>query len=276
METRTIEVQDRHKKQLAVMRGWLEGKQFFIALEALEIVRNLELGLRKDGCTPKFHHQLSVARLVSTLTPHLVYPEETITAAFLHDILEDHGDAWSHQALTAKFGQRIADAVWKLTKKYNGLSKTYESYFNEMTTCPIASIVKLADRAHNLQTMQGAFDTQKQEKYIKEVGDLFYPMIKQARRNFPKQYGAYENLKILLRCQTRLIEQGLHAAATTESIADKLLRDVLQTLRSVANDNSVAKNPGIFSILEKFKNTLLSVEKYIVQLDKRKNNETQS
>jgi len=274
METRSIEVQERHKKQLAVMRGWLEGKQFFVALEALEIVRNLELGLRKDGCTPKFHHQLSVARLVSTLTPHLIYPEDTIAAAFLHDILEDHGDSWSHQALTAKFGQRIADAVWKLTKKHNGVTKTYEAYFNEMTTCPIASIVKLADRAHNLQTMQGAFDTAKQEKYIKEVSDLFFPMIKQARRNFPKQYGAYENLKILLRCQTRLIEQGLHAAATTESISDKLLRDVLLTIRGAVYDNSVALNPGVFTLVERLKNTLTSIEKYIESLDKRKNNET--
>ena len=51
----TSEIQERHKKQLAVMRGFLEGRQFYIAAEALELVRGTENGTRKDGVTPKLH-----------------------------------------------------------------------------------------------------------------------------------------------------------------------------------------------------------------------------
>lgn len=199
------EIEARHIKQLAVMRGWLDGRGYFKAADALEFVRAMEQGTRKDGQTPKFHHQLSIARLVITLAPHLTYPEETITAAFLHDVLEDHSDVVTREYLENRFGKLVADAVWKLSKKVGGLSKSYDMYFAEMATCPIASLVKLADRAHNVQTMVGVFTIEKQKSYLKEVDSYFFPMCKTARRLFPRQYNAYENIKILLRCQSSLI-----------------------------------------------------------------------
>ena len=210
----STEIEQRHIKQLAVMRGWLDGKGYFKAADALEYVRQMEQGTRKDGNTPKFHHQLSIARLVSTLAPHLLYPEETITAAFLHDVLEDHGDVVSREYLESRFGKRVTDAVWNLSKKCNGLTKSYELYFSEMSACPIASVVKLADRAHNVQTMVGVFTVEKQKSYLHEVDTYFFPMVRVARRLHPRQYGAYENLKILLRCQAGLIRH-MHEANST-------------------------------------------------------------
>jgi (p)ppGpp synthase/HD superfamily hydrolase len=94
-----------------------------------------------------------------------MFPEETMTAAFLHDMLEDHGDFVTVAELSRRFGPRFADAVWKLSKKSVGLTKSYEMYFEELSQCPIASVVKLADRAHNLQTMQGVFTAEKQKSY---------------------------------------------------------------------------------------------------------------
>jgi (p)ppGpp synthase/HD superfamily hydrolase len=207
------EIQTRHIKQLSVMRGWLGGRSYFKAASALEFVRQLEQGVRKDGMTPKFHHQLSIARLISTLGPHLLHVEDTICAAFLHDALEDHSDIITREMLELRFGKQVADAVWHLSKKCGGINKSYDTYFDEMSSDPIASMVKLADRAHNVQTMLDVFDIEKQKKYLSEVDTYFFPMCKKARRNFPQQYAGYENLKILLRCQTGLIRhmhQALH------------------------------------------------------------------
>lgn len=119
----------------------------------MELARSLEEGYRKDGRTPKFHHQLQVARLVATLLPHLIYPEETLAAAFLHDIREDHPKEVDAPALAAQFGPLVADAVWTLSKKSGGMVKDYEIYFAELAKDPIASICKCADRCHNLHTM---------------------------------------------------------------------------------------------------------------------------
>lgn len=195
------------------MRGWLDGKGYFIAAEALEIVRLLEQGTRKDQQTPKFHHQLSVARLLSTLAPHMIYPEATLATAFLHDLCEDHGVLWTRGAIEAKFGKQIGEAVWTITKKSVGMSKDYDSYFAQMGQCPIASLVKLADRAHNLLTMQGVFTYEKQKAYVSEVKHRFHPMLKVARRKFPQQRAAYENLKIFLLSQVRLINHILETTA---------------------------------------------------------------
>lgn len=203
------EVEARHIKQLAVMRGWLDGKGYFKAADALEFVRQMEQGTRRDNTTPRFHHQLSIARLITTLTPHLMYPEETITAAFLHDVLEDHSDVVSRDMIEMRFGKLVADAVWKLSKKCGGMTKTYELYFAEMAADPIASVVKMADRAHNVQTMVGVFTVEKQKQYLYEVEAYLFPMCKTARRLHPRQYSAYENLKILLRCQVGLIKAFL-------------------------------------------------------------------
>jgi (p)ppGpp synthase/HD superfamily hydrolase len=200
-----VEVELRHQKQLGVLRGWLDGRGCYTAPDALEFTRDLEQGVRKDGRTPKFHHQLSIARLVSTLYPHLEHPKWTVAAAFLHDVLEDHSREVTREALTARFGPEISDAVWRLSKKYGGTTKTRESYYGGIAKCPMASVVKLADRAHNLQTMEGVFSQEKQRKYLEEVDQYYWPMIRTSRRAFPRQYPAYENLKILLRCQVRLI-----------------------------------------------------------------------
>lgn len=205
------DIQERHKKQLSVMRGYLEGKGYYVALDALELVRQISDGTRKDKITPIFHHQLSIARLLTTLIPHMLWPEETIAAAFLHDLLEDHSDQWNRPMLEKRFGQKISDAVWTLSKKSGGMTKSYELYFAEIANCPISSLVKLSDRCHNLQTMQGVFSLDKQKEYTMELDEYFFPLIRSARRSFPKQFGAYENLKILMRCQKSLIEH-IHEA----------------------------------------------------------------
>lgn len=200
------EIQARHQKQLAVMRGYLDGRGFYQAATALEFVRGLECGTRKDGATPKFHHQLSVARYVRTIDPNLIDPEAAITAAFLHDVLEDHGDQYNRAYIANRFGSEMATIVWRLSKKTCGLVKDYPSYFGELAEDATASVVKLVDRAHNLQTMQGVFSLEKQAAYAGEVYQWFFPMIREARRTFPQQYGAYENVKINLRCQVGLLE----------------------------------------------------------------------
>jgi (p)ppGpp synthase/HD superfamily hydrolase len=201
----------RHQKQLAKMQGFLSGKGWHIAADALEFVRSLMVGTRKDGETPEFHHQLSIAKLVRTLTPHLIEPEVAMAAAFLHDLLEDYGHKYTREYLVERFGARIAEVVWRLTKKYQGNVKPYDEYFAALAECPSASVIKLADRAHNLQTMQGVFTLAKQQAYLNEVRTWFLPLNRNARRAFPRQQGAYENLKIVLHIQKRLLE-SLHEA----------------------------------------------------------------
>jgi len=65
--------------------------------------------------------------------------------------------------------------------------------------------VKGADRIHNVQTMLGVFDLAKQQEYIHETEEYILPTLKEARRRFPHQEPAYENIKHMLQSQIELL-----------------------------------------------------------------------
>jgi (p)ppGpp synthase/HD superfamily hydrolase len=208
MEAKVMETrQERHERHLRTMRAYLAGGENFLAAKALQFAKNLMTGLRKDGETPAFHHPLSVARYLRAHRRSLIYGEETIAAAFLHDILEDFGDTVTREQLRDLFGERVATAVWALSKKSNGTSKTPDTYFMGIASNEIASVVKAVDRLHNLHTMEGVFSVEKQLDYIKEARDRFIPMLIEAGDRFPEQFDVYENLKMNLRLQTIPMER---------------------------------------------------------------------
>ncbi len=183
------------------LRYWLLGKEFYNAAEALEFASAYHTGTRKDGETPELQHQIEMAHHVRTLLPSLIYPEDTITAVLLHDTPEDYGV--SFEVIEKKFNQRVAYAT-SIMDKHNW--STQERQFEAIALDPIASIVKGADRVHNIQTMGDVFTVEKQIGYIREAENLFIPMLKEARRIFPRQEPAYENMKLVLRSQIELIK----------------------------------------------------------------------
>ena len=71
---------------------------------------------------------------------------------------------------------------------------------------PVASVVKPADRIHNLQSMVGVFDAAKMRSYIAETEKHFLPMLRRSRRLFVDQEPAYENAKWLMVSQLELLE----------------------------------------------------------------------
>lgn len=199
-------IQESHQKRKIAMRAYLSGKEYYSALKAMALVEEIEVGFRKDGETPKFDHQLKVVEILATLEPWFIFPQETLTVGFLHDVLEDHGERYSTSDLNARFGNTVGYAVWVLSKKNQGMVRTPEAYFEGLGLGPITSLVKLADRAHNISTMIGAFSDEKQLQYAEEVEKYFHPMAKRARKQFPSQYQAYQNLLMILNLQVDLIK----------------------------------------------------------------------
>lgn len=191
------------------LRSWLLGRNYNLALRAMAFGAQYHTGLRKDGVTPEFDHQISIANYIRTL-PGLLHPEETIAVAFLHDISEDKGVP--RDALASKFGTRVSDAVWRMTKKFLGVSRNAAEVFAGIAECPIASIAKAADRIHNFQSMVGVFSLEKQRSYLAEGDAHFIPMIDNALALFPEQEPAYENARHMLRSQMDLI-RAIHEAA---------------------------------------------------------------
>ena len=195
------------KKEIS-LRYWMLGREYFKASEALEFGKRHHTGLRKNG-TPEFTHQIEIALYARTLNGSLMYPEDTLTTIFLHDIREDYNI--SDDEIRTLFGDNVANAVAAMTKEFRGHKRDPFEVFDNLSKDPIASIAKGIDRIHNFSTMLGAFNEPKQIEYIAEAELHFIPMLKRARRAFPQQEAAYENVKWALNSQINLIK-AIHSA----------------------------------------------------------------
>lgn len=190
----------RYTKLEIALRYYLKGARYNTALQALDFGLGWHKGTRKDGVTPEFQHQIEIALYCISLKG-LIDEEMTITAALLHDTLEDHENA--EYKMMNKFDERVM-AICRILDK---TGKSPELYFSKIAENPVASVVKGADRIHNVNSMKGVFSKDKQSRYIKEVEEHFLPMLKEARKNFPSQMDAYFNIMHMLRSQVNLLRE---------------------------------------------------------------------
>lgn len=204
-QERSEKIAQKYKKLTIAIRYWLLGKGYLKALKAMEFARKYHIGKRKDGMTPEFQHQLEIVSYLRTLD--VMDLELVITATFLHDVLEDYDV--EQGTIIDEFGEDVNDVVWLLTKTYKGAKKTPAQYFEGISGCPRASLIKGADRVNNMGSMVGAFTLNGQKHYVTEVENHFFPMLKIARQAFPQQESAYENIKLILENQVRLVK-SLH------------------------------------------------------------------
>lgn len=205
---------DIYTKQFIAMRYWLLGRNYFLALGALEYAAKLHTGKRKDGQTQEYFHQLSIGRYVKSISTSLEYPEETLATVFLLDVCEDYGIGF--EEIESCFGVQVTQAVQLMTKKFRGYRKPDAEYYREITNHKIASVTKGADRIHNIQTMVDVFTYEKQKEYIQETETYILPALKEARRLFPKQEPAYENIRHVLISQIELL-RAVHKAQKNDT-----------------------------------------------------------
>lgn len=200
---------DRYNKISIALQNYLHGAKYYTALRAFEFAKRIHVGTRKDGITPEFQHQLEIALYITTLR-NVEFEEGVIAVALLHDILEDYADV-GVQELERLVGELITNAVVVISKSVQGKVRYHniDEYFDGITCNPIVSIVKGADRIHNLQSMSGVFTVDKQRQYLAETIIYFLPMLKKAAGLFPIQYLAYMNMRTTLKSQIQLLELTL-------------------------------------------------------------------
>jgi GTP pyrophosphokinase len=131
---------------------------------------------RRSG-EPFIEHPFAVARILAEL--HL--DEETLAAALLHDVVEDTGV--EPDQLKAEFGEEIAklvDGVTKLTRiqfqsREHAEAENYRKMIVAMAQDPRVILIKLADRLHNLRTIE-YLGKQTQIKKAKEALEVYAPI----------------------------------------------------------------------------------------------------
>ena len=131
---------------------------------------------RKDG-SPYIIHPLAVAEIVCEMGLDI----DAILGALLHDCIEDT-DA-SHEEIEKIFGTTVAELVEGVTKLTRANFSTSEQaqmenlrkMFMAMSKDIRVVLIKIADRLHNMRTMQ--YQTpEKQIKKCRETMDIYAPL----------------------------------------------------------------------------------------------------
>ncbi|HTR89661.1 MAG TPA: bifunctional (p)ppGpp synthetase/guanosine-3',5'-bis(diphosphate) 3'-pyrophosphohydrolase, partial [Solirubrobacteraceae bacterium] len=122
-------------------------------------------------------HPVGVARICAGMR----LDTETLCAALLHDTVED--TTASIEEVSARFGEEIAqivDGVTKLTgitfqSRDEAQAENYRKMMVAMATDVRVILIKLADRLHNMRTID-ALPKQKQMEKARETLDIYAPL----------------------------------------------------------------------------------------------------
>lgn len=131
----------------------------------------------RKSADPYIVHLLGVARILSELNTG----PTTIIAGLLHDTIEDTDT--TEEEITEKFGKEVCYLVQGVTKvtrlsDYHNVDFEAESHrkiFIAMAKDIRVIIIKLADRLHNMRTLQFQ-PPEKQKKIAKETRDVYAPI----------------------------------------------------------------------------------------------------
>ncbi|TFW72200.1 guanosine-3',5'-bis(diphosphate) 3'-pyrophosphohydrolase [Methylotenera oryzisoli] len=209
--------------------------------------------VRKTG-EPYITHPVSVACILADL--HMDVP--TILAALLHDVVEDTDITTLD--IKQKFGPQVAelvDGVTKLDKiEFQSASQAQAENFRKMLLAMSQDVrvilVKLADRLHNMQTLE-AMRPEKQRIIAKETLDIYAPIANRLGLN--DVYQALEDLsfKYLHPMRYNAISKAIMAArGNRKEVISKILESIKQQLSSFNVEAEVSgREKHLYSIYKK-------------------------
>ncbi len=143
--------------------------------QALAVIKKYHGGVKRKSGEPFFTHPMAVALIVMDYSQD----QDAIVAALLHDTVEDTSLSMAH--IRAMFGETVAFLVGKATNledKLRRLSlRDHENIYRLMNyEDKRAALVKLADRLHNMRTIQWHSSLEKQQSIANETLLFFVPM----------------------------------------------------------------------------------------------------
>jgi RelA/SpoT family (p)ppGpp synthetase len=165
------------KRLIESLEAYMPADQVEQVMRAYEFSATAHSGQTRLSGDPFISHPLAVAQILADM--HM--DSQAIAAAILHDVIEDTETPIDE--LEAQFGSEIAtlvDGVSKLDQMhFTSRAEAQAESFRKMMLAMIEDIrvilVKLADRLHNMKTMD-SMPTEKQARIARETLEIYAPI----------------------------------------------------------------------------------------------------
>lgn len=158
------------------------------ALKAMDLIIHemcAEKDFKRHDGAHYYYHLVDVTQILLSFG---VKNEDVLTAALLHDLLEDV--TWANREYVDEtFGVRVGEIVSRVTKKkdvdYKADTAEMDRYLNHIGEMWESALVKTADRIHNFSSMRSSSRKHKQKQVV-ETETFYIPFFKTCRNQYPR------------------------------------------------------------------------------------------
>ncbi len=156
------------------VKAYAPNANFDLIVKAYDLGKKAHEGQYRKSGEPYFIHPIAVANILADMQMDI----ETITGALLHDVVED--TEYSIEDINEMFGKDVGilvDGVTKLGKikyqtKEESQSENLRKMFLAMAKDIRVILIKLADRLHNMRTLE-YMDEEKAKYKAKETIEIY-------------------------------------------------------------------------------------------------------
>jgi len=215
---------------------------------------------RKSG-EPYISHPLAVAKILAQW--HL--DPQALTAALLHDVMED--TAVTKDEIAESFGRSVAELVDGVSKidaiefqsKEDFQAENFRKMLLAMARDVRVILIKLADRLHNMRTMQ-VMDPVRKKRIARETLDIYAPIANRLGLNSIYQELEDLSFRYLHPTRYRVLAKALKTSrGNRREVVGKVLDAILARLKEGGIEASVSgREKHLYSIYNKMLEKQLS------------------
>jgi len=232
--------------------------------KAYDFALNAHKNQKRDSGDPYLSHPVAVADILTDLK----LDSATIATGLLHDTIED--TKATYKTVKKEFGKEVADLVDGVTKISEIEGKAIQNSKAENIRKLILAtskdirvlLVKLADRLHNMRTIDSIIDEKKRLRIAKETMEIYAPLADRMGMNRIRDELEDLSFKILNPEARNLVEKKI---STNKNIREKNFKMISDEFINVLKKNGVeasiiGREKTPFSIWRKMQTKRVSLE----------------
>ena len=232
--------------------------------KAYKFALNAHKNQKRDSGDPYLIHPVAVASILTDLK----LDSATIATGLLHDTIED--TKTTYEIVEKEFGKEVADLVDGVTKISELEGKVIENSKAENIRKLILAtskdirvlLVKLADRLHNMRTLNSISDEKRRKRIAKETMEIYAPLSDRMGMNHIRD--ELEDLsfqKLNPEARNLVVERLSINKIARENIFNEISKKFSKVLKSNGvNAKIVGREKTPFSIWRKMQNKRVSLE----------------